>query len=177
MKQKGLHKMVDIRKGNENDIDSITYIESKCFPVSEAASKNDIKNRMNIFPDHFFIAQMNGEMVGFVNGLVSDERNISDDMYENASLHNEKGQFQMIFGLDVLPQYRGKGIAHKLMRSIIDAAKEEGRKGVVLTCKYELISFYEELGFHSKGISKSIHGGVIWYDMELTYINFNDKLY
>jgi len=167
--------MFDIRKANKNDIDSITYIESKCFPTSEAASKNDIQNRMNVFPNHFFIAQMNGEVVGFVNGLVSNQRNISDDMYENASLHNENGKYQMVFGLDVLPLYRGKGIAHQLMHTIIDSAKEEGRKGVVLTCKDKLISFYEELGFENKGTSKSIHGGVIWYDMELTYINFNDK--
>ena len=53
----------------------------------------------------------------------------------------------------------------------------QGRKGVVLTCKYELIALYEELGFENRGISKLIHGGAIWYDMELTYIEFNNNLY
>ena len=169
--------MIKIRKVKKNDIDSITYIESKCFPASEAASKGDIEDRLLVFPNHFFIAQLNDEVVGFVNGLVSNEKSISDDMYEIATLHNENGKYQMIFGLDVLPKYRGQGIAHQLMQAIINSAKEEGRNGVVLTCKYELISFYEELGFKNRGISKSIHGGVIWYDMELTFINFNDKLH
>ena len=120
---------------------------------------------------------MDGEIVGFVNGLVSNDRTISDEMYENASSHNENGRYQMIFGLDVLPQYRNIGIAHQLMQAIINSAKEEGRKGVVLTCKYELISFYEGLDFENNGVSKSTHGGVIWYDMELTYIKSKDKLY
>ncbi|KNY28671.1 GNAT family N-acetyltransferase [Pseudobacteroides cellulosolvens] len=158
---------INIRRGNKNDIDSIANIEAKCFPVSEAASKSRIADRMNVFPNHFYVADDNGEMVGFVNGLVSDERTISDEMFDNAMLHNEKGKYQMIFGLAVLAEYRGKGIAGKLMSAIIYAAKEEGRKGVVLTCKDDLIPFYEKLGFRSKGVSKSAHGGAVWYDMEL----------
>lgn len=159
--------MLDIRRGNKSDIDSLANIEAKCFPASEAASKSRIEDRMNVFPNHFYVAEENGEIVGFVNGLVSDERTISDEMFENAMLHNEKGKYQMIFGLSVLAEYRKKGIAGKLMQAIINAAKEEGRDGVVLTCKDDLIPFYKKMGFQNRGVSKSAHGGVVWYDMEL----------
>lgn len=159
--------MLIIRKGNINDIDAIADIEMKCFPAAEAASKSVIESRMNAFPSHFYVAQIDGEVIGFVNGLVSNEKTISDDMFENASFHNEKGKYQMIFGLDVLMEYRRKGIAHRLIQAMINSAKAEGRTGIVLTCKYELITFYEKMGFKKKGASKSIHGGAVWYDMEL----------
>ncbi len=159
--------MVEIRRGNIDDIDSIAAIEANCFPASEAASKSSFTDRMKVFPNHFYVAHINGEMIGFINGFVSNERTISDEMFEDASLHNEEGKYQMIFGLDVLAEHRRKGIANKLMQAVIDSAKEEGRKGVVLTCKDELIPFYEKMGFKNRGISKSTHGGAAWYDMEL----------
>ena len=42
---------------------------------------------------------------------------------------------------------------------------ENEREGVTLTCKQELVSFYEKLGFVSHGMSESKHGGVSWYNL------------
>ncbi|QNU68596.1 GNAT family N-acetyltransferase [Ruminiclostridium herbifermentans] len=161
--------MLKIRKANINDIDAIADIEKRCFPAAEAASKSTFESRMNIFINHFYVAEIDGEIVGFVNGFVSDERTIRDEMFEDASLHNESGKYQMIFGLDVLKEHRRKGIGHKLVQTMIEAAKDEGRAGVILTCKNELISYYEGMGFINRGASKSVHGGAVWYDMELIF--------
>lgn len=54
-------------------------------------------------------------------------------MYEKASLHNENGAWQMIFGVNTLPEYRRNGYAGRLLRCAIDTARKQGRKGVVLT--------------------------------------------
>ena len=54
------------------------------------------------------------------------------------------------------------------MQQVIADAKAQGRKGCVLTCKDGLLSYYEKFGFQNEGISKSVHGGVVWYDMRLT---------
>ena len=62
-------------------------------------------------------------------------------MYERTDSHNERGAYQSVYGLDVLPEYRGRGLAHKLMAQLIDQAKKEGRKGVTLTCLDEKIDF------------------------------------
>jgi ribosomal protein S18 acetylase RimI-like enzyme len=161
--------MIYIREVSICDLD-ITYdIETKCFPPSEAASKESIKDRIEYFPNHFFAAQINDRVVGFINGAVSNNEVITDEMYEDVRIHNEQGKYQMVFGLDVLPDYRKTGIAHSLMRKFISAAKSEGREGVVLTCKNELVGFYESMGFKNFGVSKSIHGGVVWYDMKLIF--------
>lgn len=71
----------------------------------------------------------------------------------------------MIFGLNTLPEYRKKGYASKLIQTIIEQAKAQGRKGVILTCLKEKIAFYEHLGFENQGVSSSVHGDVCWYQM------------
>lgn len=55
------------------------------------------------------------------------------------------------------------------MNYIIEVSRVAGRKGVVLTCKEKLIDYYTEFGYKNKGISKSVHGGVQWYDMILEF--------
>ena len=46
--------------------------------------------------------------MSFVNGMVTDSPNLTDKMYENPNLHNEKGEWQMIFGVNTLSDYRKK---------------------------------------------------------------------
>ena len=40
---------------------------------------------------------------------------------------------------------------------------------MILTCKEKLIPFYEGFGYVNCGVSKSVHGGAVWYDMELDF--------
>lgn len=61
-----------------------------------------------------------------------------------------------------------KGYAGQLIRCAIEQAKKEGRKGLVLTCKDKLLHYYENFGFVNEGVSKSVHGNVVWYQMRLT---------
>ena len=42
-----------IRKATINDLEEITRIEAICFPESEAASKESLKNRLLIYSEHF----------------------------------------------------------------------------------------------------------------------------
>ena len=90
-------------------------------------------------------------------------------MYADASFHNEGGAWQMIFGVNTLPAYRKRGLAGQVLERVIADAKVQGRKGCVLTCKDQLIHYYEKFGFQNEGVSASVHGGVVWYDMRLTF--------
>ena len=56
-----------------------------------------------------------------------------------------------------------------MIRAVINAAREEGRLGCVLTCKDEKIAWYEKLGFKLLGRSASVHGGAVWNDMILEF--------
>ena len=70
-----------------------------------------------------------------------------------------------------LPEYRKKGYAEKLINELISDAKTQGKKGVVLTCKDVLVSYYEKFGFENEGVSESTHGGVVWYAMRLKFLD------
>ena len=59
----------------------------------------------------------------FVDGFVTDELDLTDEMYTNAAMHDENGAWQMIFGVNILPDYRKHGYAGKLIcRMASDAA-------------------------------------------------------
>lgn len=75
----------------------------------------------------------------------------------------------MIFGVDTRPAYRRRGCAQLLLERAIADARDQGRKGLVLTCKEHLLHYYAKFGFVSEGISQSVHGNVQWYQMRLTF--------
>ena len=104
-----------------------------------------------------------------INGAVTDRKTICDEMFEDAGLHRPDGAYQSIFGLDVIPERRRQGVAAALMEHMIQSAREAGRKGVILTCKDRLIPYYEKFGYRSMGLSDSVHGGAVWYDMILEF--------
>lgn len=158
-----------IRQVTMEDLEPVTQVESVCFPAAEAAGRETFRARINSFPDSFFVAEIDGEIVGFINGAVTENRTIEDQMFEDASLHDPSGSYQSIFGLDVVPKWQHKGIAGELMNYLIEDARRRGRKGLILTCKDKLIGFYEKFGYRNLGISKSVHGGALWYDMILEF--------
>lgn len=159
-----------IRTATLSDLDAISAVEAECFPASEAATRDEFKQRLQYYANHFLLMLDEQQLVAFIDGFVTNERDLTDEMYEKAELHNENGEWQMIFGVNTLPNYRKKGYACKLIKQFILDAKEQGRSGVVLTCKDELINYYAKFGFKNEGRSdKSKHGGVEWNQMRLTF--------
>ena len=152
------------------DLAAVAAVEGACFPAAEAATEKDFAARLAVYPNHFWLLEEDdGTLVSFVNGLVTDEPLLRDEMYADASLHNEHGAWQMVFGVNTLPQYRRRGLAGQVPERVIADARAQGRKGCVLTCKDKLIHYYEKFGFQNEGVSASTHGGVVWYDMRLTF--------
>lgn len=158
-----------IRRVRPEDLDAVTEVEAVCFPAAEAAGRAAFESRIRTFPESFFVAEKDGRVIGFINGCVTGSRTICDEMFEDAGYHREDGAYQSIFGLDVIPEYQHRGYASRLMRHLINDAREKGRKGLILTCKDRLIGFYESFGYRSLGISASVHGGAVWYDMILEF--------
>lgn len=166
---------MEIRQANKNDLREIVNIESICFPPAEAASEKSIYERFEVFGENFLVAIEDNKIVGFINGCTTDRPILEDELYYDAKLHNSKGKYQTVFGLDVLPQYRKKGIAGKLLSEFIELSKKRGKQGMVLTCKDYLINYYAKFGFKHNGISQSSHGGVKWNDMVLFFDEFVKK--
>lgn len=161
--------MMEIRTATLEDLDSLAQVEAACFPATEAATKEEFAQRLAYYSDHFWLLWDEDRLLSFVDGFVTDVPDLTDAMYENAAMHDENGAWQMIFGVNTLPAYRKKGYAGQLLQRAIDDAKQQGRKGLVLTCKERLIPYYSKFGFVNEGISQSVHGNVTWYQMRLTF--------
>ena len=160
---------VNIRKAELQDLAALKIIEDACFPEAEAATLESLSERLHLFPESFLVAEAEGVLVGFVNGALIDEPIIRDAHYHDAALHNPDGAYQSVFGLDVVPAFRRKGIAEKLLTALIEAARQAGRKGLTLCCKEEKIPYYEKFGLVNSGRSSSTHGNAVWYDMILHF--------
>ncbi len=161
---------MNIRTATTEDLNILTAVEKECFPAKEAATKEDFLERLKYYPDHFWLLFDGDRLISFVDGFATDERDLTDRMYEDASMHDEYGAWQMIFGVNTIPSYRKHGCAGQLIKHVIKEAEKEGRDGLVLTCKKELIPYYSRFGFVNEGVTlKSLHGGVTWYQMRLTF--------
>lgn len=174
-----------IRHATLNDLPAIAAVEAACFPAAEAASADELRERLMVYPDCFWLmiddaaddakataaraATVDGRLVAFINGFVADSPDLSDDMYADAAQHVPHGAWQMVFGVDTAPEYRHCGYASALMRRVIEDARQAGRAGLVLTCKDRLVGFYARLGYVDEGISESTHGNVVWHQMRLRF--------
>ena len=80
----------------------------------EAATKEEFEQRLSHYADHFWLMFEDDKLIAFVDGMVTDQADLTDEMYENASMHQEDGAWQMIFGVNTLPAYRNHGYAGEL---------------------------------------------------------------
>ena len=151
------------------DLEAVAAVEAECFPPAEAATKEAFAKRLEYYGNHFWLMYDGDKLISFVDGFVTDDADLTDEMYEKAELHKEHGAWQMIFGVNTVPSYRKRGCAGELIKRAIADAKAQGRKGLVLTCKDRLIPYYAKFGFVNEGVSESVHGNAVWNQMRLTF--------
>ena len=152
-----------------DDLAAIADVERRCFPLQEAATEEEFRARLAAYADCFWLLFEEGRLISFIDGMATDEPDLRDEMYADASLHRSEGCWQMVFGLNTLPEYRRRGYAAMLVRALVRASRERGKKGVVLTCKERLVPYYASFGFVDEGISASTHGDVVWHQMRLSF--------
>ncbi len=158
----------EIRTIRADEAEQAAEIEHICFPPNEACSYENMLERVRTMPEMFVVAvdRASGRIVGFINGLATDEVCFRDEFFTNPGLHVPAGKHVMIFGFDILPEHRHRGLASVLMKAFLKKAKAENRSSVLLTCHEARIGMYVHMGFRDLGLSKSVWGGVPWHEME-----------
>ncbi len=162
-----LHERFEFRNIFPEEGKQAAEIENICFPPNEACSERMICERAAKVSELFFTAvdKSTGKIAGFLNGIATDEQSFRDEFFKDAGLHNPKGRNVMLLGLDVLPQYRGQGLAREIMHQYLHRERENGRYMLVLTCLEEKVQMYQKMGFDDQGISNSTWGGEQWHEM------------
>lgn len=164
---KDILERFEFRAIRPEETEQAVCIERACFPPNEACSAENMRERIQAAAGYFLVAvdRSNGKIAGFLNGIATHEEKLRDDFFTDASLHDPTGKIIMLTGLDVLPNYRKKGLARELMCQYQRKAKKDGIKLLVLTCHTKKVGMYKKFGFTDRGISESQWGGEKWHEM------------
>ncbi|MCM3570123.1 GNAT family N-acetyltransferase [Neobacillus mesonae] len=157
--------MIQVRNVKMEDLPELMTIENLCFTKEEAATEEAFIKRIQVIPDSFFVAEEEGRILGLVNGPVIQQPYITDDLFQEIKANPETSGHQSILGLAVSPAFQKRGIASRLLTHIEKEAKAKKRETITLTCKENLIPFYQRHGYINEGVSNSEYGGVTWYNM------------
>lgn len=167
MNKKEISERFLFRNILQEEADQAVEIEQICFPPNEACSEVMMKERIAKAPELFLAAvdKESGKLAGFLNGLATNEDTFRDEFFTDADLYDPDGRNVMILGLDVLPAYRGQGLAREIMSLYLGREREKNRKRVLLTCLDSKVEMYKKMGFQDLGLSASTWGGEQWHEM------------
>jgi len=151
------------------EAEQAVLIEQICFPPNEACSEKNMKERVARAPELFLVAvdRETGKIAGFLNGLATEETTFRDEFFTDASLYDPSGKNVMLLGLDVLPEYRGQGLAREIVRRYACRERDNNRSKLILTCLDSRVEMYKKFGFTDDGIANSTWGGEEWHEMSL----------
>lgn len=163
-----MHELI-IRGVLKSDLEACAAIESSCFDPAEAAPIESIERRIDIYPDGFLIAEMDGKVIGMINSGSTHKDDITDEAFKKLIGHRADGENMVVFSLAVSPGFQGLGVSRKLMEKFIEVSKRLEKKKILLLCKDYHVNYYERLGFGYGGLSESRHGGFGWHEMVMEF--------
>lgn len=158
---------MEFRYIKQEETEQAISIEQICFPPNEACKPENMRRRIEKASDYFLAAidPETGKLAGFFNGIATNENRFRDEFFTEEELHDSRGKNAMMLGLDVLPEYRGKGLARRLVAEYAKRAKERNMKALFLTCLADKVEMYLKFGFEDLGIADSSWGGEEWHEM------------
>lgn len=136
---------VTVEDASLRHLDRLYEIEIKCFE-REAFTKQQIANLLTNYNAVGLIAKLNGEIVGFVIGMLyaDDDRIVGH-----------------ILTVDVLPEYRRRGIGLRLLEEIEKIFRGKGANVSVLEVREDNIAalrLYQKLGYKRAAKLKYYYG-------------------
>ncbi len=170
MNQKNRESVIqkfEFRNIRPEETDQAVMIEQICFPPNEACSEEHMRERIEKAPELFLVAEEkeSGKIAGFLNGLSTNEETFRDEFFTDADLYEPEGKNVMLLGLDVLPEYRGQGLARELVGQYRMRERKNDREVLILTCLQAKVEMYKGMGFCDRGIANSSWGGEQWHEM------------
>lgn len=155
-----------IRRVKREDLDSCLHIEQVCYSPLEAATRDYLEKRVETYPDGFYVAEFRGEVIGMLNSGATHKDDITEERLKNLVGHVRNGRNAVLFSIAVLPEYRLRGVATKLIEKMVEVSADKEKQRILLLCKEELVSFYSNQGFRYAGRSSSDFGGFTWHQMQ-----------
>jgi len=156
------------REVSMDDLDRCYAIESDAYEGDEAATREKIATRIQQYPEGFLCAELNGELIGFINSGCAWDVVMSDEEFKELIGHDSAAPNIVIMSVVLDPAYQGKGYSSLMMRYFINQMKEKGKQTIHLMCKTHHVELYRKFGFNYVRPSLSEHGGMSWHEMVMT---------
>lgn len=158
--------MFELVNPTRDDLDALCEMERLCFSPGEVLTREQLAPKLERAAGLWLVARdvATGQPAGFLDGVASDAERFDDLFFDGVAGHDPLGKNIMLTGLEVLPAYRGRGLAHRLMAAYQALRRAEGRRALFLTCHAEKLAFYRDMGFESLGPSASALGSGEWLD-------------
>ena len=159
---------ISIREAVQADLDRCYEIESSAYAGDEAASREKIQKRINVYPEGFLVLEIGGEIAGLINSGATDDVQLSNEEFKQLVGHDPAGKKIVVMSVAVHPAFQRKGLAGQLIKVFSDKMKAMGKAEIFLICQTGLIDMYARHGFEYIGVSDSEHGGLSWHEMSLS---------
>jgi GNAT superfamily N-acetyltransferase len=153
------------RNATPADTSRCYQIEISAYEGDEAATEQKIATRIAQYPEGFLVMELDGEIVGFINGGCAHEVVMSDEAFKELIGHDPAAPNVVIMSVVVDPVYQGKGYSTQLMRTFVEQMARLGKKTIHLMCKDCHVELYARMGYRYVKPSDSDHGGMAWHEM------------
>lgn len=153
------------RNATPADTSRCYQIEISAYEGDEAATEQKIATRIAQYPEGFLVMELDGEIVGFINGGCAHQVVMSDETFKELIGHDPAAPNVVIMSVVVDPAYQGKGYSTQLMRTFVEQMARLGKKTIHLMCKDRHVELYARMGYRYVKPSDSDHGGMAWHEM------------
>jgi ribosomal protein S18 acetylase RimI-like enzyme len=159
--------MIKFRHAKPADADRCFEIESSAYEGDEAATRDKILKRIELYPAGFLILEVEGEIAGFINSGCADRVEMSDESFKELVGHDPNAPNVVIMSVVVDPGRQGQGYSRALMDAFVERMRSMGKSEIHLMCKAHHVPLYEAFGYKYLRRSKSDHGAMTWHEMSM----------
>ena len=143
---------IRIRQADLSDWVEILAIEQLNFPAAEAAGAEVLKERIEQIADTFLLAELHGQLAGYIVGPAVQARYLTDDLFSKVGANPPEGGFIAVQSLSVHPDFQRQGVGTLLLAALKQVALQKNSPAIYLVCKDELLSYFEMNEFIEQGI-------------------------
>ena len=112
---------IAIRTCRPSDLPDVQPLFDDLYAHQEHHEEEPLADRMSEF---FLVAEEGGQIVGFVIGQRRATVNLKDEMGKDAFPNDS--EYLEVQDVYVVPARRGRGLGTKLMKALLDRARESG---------------------------------------------------
>ncbi|MCP3890955.1 MAG: GNAT family N-acetyltransferase, partial [Desulfobulbaceae bacterium] len=124
--------ILNIRRVERSDLENCIALEKCCYPPLETATRELLEKRIEIYPDGFYVAEIENKIVGMVNCGATHQEDITEEAFKQLIGHVRNGKNGVVFSLAVYPDHRNKGIASLLIKEIVRVSKSKQKENILL---------------------------------------------